>query len=267
MRKYGYMLFFTLITHQTAFSLKIDRAILATNDNPDYIQFWPTAAKAWQEIVGVRPTLALIGGDDVMVDESVGDVIRFEPIEGIPSSFYAQCVRLLLPCLFPDDGCILADIDLMPLQKRFFIKKVEKYAEDEFVIYRNKAYWFNKSRIYMCYNAAKGKTFQEIFGLRSIEDIPRIIKEWWRVGFGWDTDEKMLYKCLKKWGKYKTHVKKLGYGKRLNRRIERELKFRQKRIFRQSYIEINCPRLYNVHKHQIDHIMELALLAARIKGN
>jgi hypothetical protein len=266
MRKYGYILFFILIAHQIVFPLTLDRVILATNNNPDYIQFWPIAAKAWKEVVGIRPTLALIGcSGEVTVDESYGDVIRFAPIDGIPTSFYAQCVRLLLPCLFPNDGCILADIDLIPLQKRFFLKKIEKIPEDRFVIYRNKAYWFNKSRIYMCYNVAKGATFQEIFDIQSIDDIPQVIKEWWQIGLGWDTDEKVLYRYLKKWINYKTRVKKLGYGKRLNRRIERKLAFRQKKVFRYSYIEMNCPRPYIAHKHQIDHIMNLAFLAAKIK--
>lgn len=265
MRKYVYVLFCALIVNQTAFSFKIDRVVLATNDNPDYIQFWPIAAKAWQEIVGVRPTLALIGGQDVQVDESYGDIIRFEPIPGIPTSFYAQCVRLLLPCLFPTEGCVLADIDLIPLQKRFFTKKIARIPDDHFVVYRNKAYWFFKKRIYMCYNAARGETFRDIFGIQTYEDIPRLIKEWWQIGFGWDTDEKMLYRCLKKWDKRKTNVKKLGYSKGSKRRIERKLKYKLHKLVQQSYTEVNCPRPYAEHKNEIDYVMRLALTAAKIK--
>ena len=265
MKKFVYLLFLLLTVNQTIFPLKIDRVILATNDNPDYIQFWPTAAKAWQEIVGVRPTLALIGSEEVQVDTQYGDVIRFEPIPGIPTSFYAQCVRLLLPCLFPTEGCVVADIDLIPLQKRFFIKKVEEIPDDHFVVFRNKAYWFFKKRIYMCYNAAKGDTFRDIFGVQSYEDIPEIIKEWWQLGFGWDTDEKVLYRYLRKWNKRKTNIKKLGYGKEYKRRIERKLKFEKKKILKQSYTEVNCPRPYEEHKQQIDYIMSLAFLVAALK--
>ncbi|MEX0939863.1 MAG: hypothetical protein WDZ41_00710 [Candidatus Babeliales bacterium] len=186
-----YFYLFNILFVQTIFPLKIDRVILSTNDNPLYIQFWPLAARAWQEIVGVRPTLALIGNNEIPIDEQYGDVIRFTPIEGVPTSLYAQCVRLLLPCLFPADGCILADIDLIPLQKKFFIDKVTKISDDRFVIYKSRAYWFYKPRIYMCYNAAKGSTFQDIFGVTSYEEIPEMIKQWAQLNIGWATDEIM----------------------------------------------------------------------------
>ncbi len=244
-------------------SFQIDRVILSTNDNPDYIQFWPVAAKAWQEIVGVRPTLALIGSEDVQVDTRYGDVIRFEPIEGVPTSFYAQCVRLLLPALFPHEGCLLADIDMMPLQKKFFTKKVLRIPDDCFLVYRDKAYWFWKHRIYMCYNAAKGKVFQEIFGVKTYEDIPKIIAQWHQIGLGWSTDERLLYKYLKKWKKRKTHLKKLGYAKKKRRRIDRELCYKKKKISKHYYIEMNCPRPYAAYKNKIDAVMQLALLAAK----
>ncbi len=170
-----------------------------------------------------------------------------------------------MPCLFPDNGCLLADIDMMPLQKKFFTKKVTSIPNDCFVVYRNKAYWFWKQRIYMCYNAAKGSVFQEIFGARTYEDIPEIIKKWAKLDLGWSTDERLLYKYLKKWKKRKTHVKKLGYNKRKKRRIDRKLHYKEKKILKQSYLEMNCPRPYATYKDKIDPIMQLALLAARRK--
>ncbi len=256
----------------SSYGLHLDRAILATNDNPNYIQFWPIAAKAWQEIVGVRPTLALIATPDVEVDESLGDVIRFEPIEGIPTSLHAQCIRLLLPCLFPDEVCILTDIDLIPLQKKFFTKNIAKFPENNFVIYRDLEYssWYShlfikNKRYYMNYNAAKGSTFREIFGVTSIEQIPEVIKSWQKLGFGWDTDEKVLYRLIKEWRKKNKHrVKKLGYGKDPKHRITRgnDLKYSKKKLAKGYYVEVNCSRPYKEYKETIDHIIQLALLAA-----
>lgn len=243
--------------------LKIDRVILSTNDNPNYIQFWPVAAKAWQEIVGVRPTLALIASKEVQVDTRYGDVIRFEPIAGVSTAFYAQCVRLLLPALFPTEGCLLADIDMMPLQRKFFIDNIKKISDDAFVIYRDKAYWFWKPRVYMCYNAAKGKVFQEIFGATSYQDIPDIIARWHQLGLGWSTDERLLYTYLKSWKKRKTNLAKLGYSKNTNCRIERRLIYDSEKILKNRYIEMNCPRPYTVHKGKIDAIIRLAVLASK----
>lgn len=247
------------------FSFQLDRVILSTNDNPNYIQFWPVAAKAWQEIVGIRPTLALIAKEDVEVDTTYGDVIRFEPIEGVSTAFYAQCVRLLAPALFPNDGCIVADIDLFPLQKKFFFKKISTIPDDNFIIYKDRAYSWYKPRVYMCYNAAKGSTFAQIFGVHGYESIPDIIRRWHQLGIGWSTDERLIYEHLSWWPKRKTHVKKLGYSKRHKYRIcrKKKLKFKRKKLEKGRYEEINCPKPYAEHKERIDLIMALALQAAK----
>jgi hypothetical protein len=250
---------------QTMFPLKLDRVIVATNDNPDYLQFWPIVAKAWREIVGVKPTLALIGDASVSVDESLGDVIRFAPIDGVKTSSYAQCIRLLLPCLFPDDVCILSDIDMIPLQKKFFVENVRNVSDDCFVIYKDKAYPGHKPRVYMCYNAAKGKIFQDLFGVTSYEQIPAKIIEWTLLEWGFATDEKVLYCALKEWNKNKTHIKKLGYTRQKRKRIDRKnaLYFKEKKLRTGYYVEINCPRPYETHKVKINHIVQLALLAKK----
>lgn len=206
--KFFLQIFFCGVITYNSFCFQLDRVILATNDNPDYIQFWPLAAKLWTEIVGVRPTLALIGDSSVEVDETLGDVLRFKPIKGVPTSRYAQCIRLLLPCLFPNDMCIVSDIDLLPLQNEFYTKNVQKFADDAFVVYRDLHYysWYSyyfikKKRYYMNYIAAKGSTFQEIFGVTNADQFSDIIKNWQTHGFGWDTDEKVMYLLIKKWKK------------------------------------------------------------------
>jgi hypothetical protein len=151
---------------------------------------------------------------------------------------------------------------MMPLQKEFFTKKVQNIPDDCFVTYKDKAYWFWKHRIYMCYNAAKGRIFQEIFHVSTIEDIPQIIAKWHQRGLGWSTDERLLYEYLKTWKKRKNCLKKLGLSKRKQRRIDRNLDFTKKKVSKGHYVEMNCPRHYSLYKDQIDTIMYLALLAA-----
>ena len=38
--------------------MKIDTVILSSNDNPNYIQFWPIVSEAWS-LMGVEPILIL----------------------------------------------------------------------------------------------------------------------------------------------------------------------------------------------------------------
>ena len=174
-------LFFMFICH-LVYPMQIDRVILATNDNPNYIEFWPIVAKVWKNVFGIQPTLALIGDENVKVDESLGDVIRFEPIPGIPTKTQAQTIRLLLPCLFEYEVSIISDIDVIPLNTSYIIDQIKNISDNKFVVYNNMEYVSPKNQITvypMCYNTAKGSTFKEIFNIKNLEDIKKTIQYWY----------------------------------------------------------------------------------------
>ena len=59
------------------------------------------------------------------------------PDQSMHSAFVSQCVRLLAPCLFPDENITLADIDMIPLSKRYFFNNLSQGDEDSFIEYRN----------------------------------------------------------------------------------------------------------------------------------
>ena len=260
------LILLTLCYNSIAHPFTLHRVILATDTNENYIQFWPIVAKAWKEIVGLYPTLALIGDETVEIDETLGEVIRFAPIEGVSTVLYAQAIRHLLPVMFPDEGCILSDIDMIPLNKDYFIKSVESFADDMFIVYKDRAYPPNAHQFPMCYCAAYGKTFKEIFHINAPEEIPDIIKQWSSLNLGWSTDELLLYRYLSIWNKSATHCIKLGHGMEMNyRRIDR-LRWRHNKNLLKSghYIDMHCPRPYNVHKTEIDEIMQLAFNASRL---
>lgn len=263
---------------------KLDRVILATDANPMYLEFWPVAAKVWQQVTGLRPTLALVADSSVVIDETLGDVIRFEPIPGISTSLQAQVIRLLLPAFFPNDGCLLSDIDMIPLQKNYFINSVINVPDDFFVVYRNLAYNDQDNHYPMCYNAAKGRVFADIFGVTEIgantrggnrahnlhnikikirkivtqwanflerANIKEIMAQWASMGHGWNTDEFCLTQGLKNWRHYQTHVIKLNHsvGPRVDRsRWKYDLRWLQLG----GYIDSHMLRPYAQYKTEID---------------
>jgi hypothetical protein len=167
--------------------LKITRAIVATNDNPLYYEFWPIVAKAWRNF-NIEPTAALIGS--LHLDYTQGTLFRIPEIPGISSGFVAQVTRFIIPCFFPEEVSVIGDIDMIPLSKAYFTENVAGYSDDEIVIFSSDAYK-NTVRYPMCYIAAKGKYFQEIIGLQDtrLETIITFIKELHDLGLGWDTDE------------------------------------------------------------------------------
>ena len=241
--------------------IKIDRVILSTDNNPLYIEFWPIVAKVWKEYIGVQPTLALIATKDVKIDETVGQVIRFEPIKGIPIALQAQCMRLILPAFFEDDVCIISDIDMIPLNKQYFLDTIKDFADDSFVIYKNGYYEAHRHTglLPMCYNVSKGKNFKEIFEIKDPKDIKEIEEKiiyWSSLNWGWSTDERMLNKYVTNWKHYKDKCIKLGHYD--DRRIDRiHWHYDANGVRNGSYVDAHCLRPYSLYKKVIDDMVNL----------
>ena len=251
--KFIFVLLAYLTFSQGLFGLELTRVILATNNNPMYIEFWPVVAPIWQAM-GLRPTLALISDENCMIDTSIGDVIRFDPIPGISEALQAQTVRLLLPALFPDDVCIISDIDMLPISKSYFVDYAKPCPEDTFLVYRDTAWGPHAKRYAMCYFAAKGSLFQSIFSLKTYKEIRPIIEEWNTLGLGWDTDEKVLYKIIQEWEKNGGHVMRLGHS--VMGRIDRSSWSIPEALDVRGYIDCHCPRPYSEYQDSIDYIVE-----------
>ena len=264
------ILVFLSLVYVEVYALKLDRVILASNSNPNYLEFWPVVAKTWKRVIGVQPTLALIDDTGIIIDESLGDVIRVPSIEGVPTWFQAQVVRLFLPILFPEDVCILSDMDLVPLNRRFFTDGIEDLPENSFLVYNNNA---NQDRFPICYLAAKGRVFAEVFnaqGVKSVDDVNQLIKYWFETFlpfFGWDTDERVFHRYITQWD---------GYAQRcclLNRfdgqrRIDRSSKmnFDLNKLRSSYYYDMHLPRPYFKCRDMIDDILN-HLGADRLSNN
>lgn len=237
-------------------ALELERVILASNNDPKYIQFWSIVAPLWERM-GLRPTLALIGDTEYPVDTSIGDVIRFDPLPGVPESLQAQVIRLFLPILFPEEGCIISDIDMIPISTSYFKDGAAPCPDDAFLVYRNRAYG-GQQKYPMCYLAGKGTVFRSIFGISRYEDIPELIRYFAEAGHGWNTDEIMLYAYAKAWEKKGGRIFCLHHG--VERRLDRghwNVDFSKLDISR--YIDCHCPRPYSAYKESIDQVVHAIL--------
>lgn len=237
----------TLLFSINSHAMKIDRVILSTDNHPNYIQFWPIVAKAWNKL-GIKPTLAFIGSIDVEIDKSIGDVFYFEPIKNIKTSFQAQTIRLLLPALFPDEVCLISDIDMFPLQKEYFQDSIKNIEDDSFVVYRyDEAF----KRYPMCYVSAKGSVYKSIFKINKISDFQKTIKKWKKLKLGWHTDETVLYRSLHAWKDFDKKCILLNHN--ANNRIDRVCwGYDVNDLKKNKYIDAHFPRPYLQYKELID---------------
>lgn len=242
-------------------SFIIDRVILTSDANPTYLQFWPLVAKAWKQIIGIQPTLFLISDADLDIDTTIGDVIRVPRIPGISSANQAQVMRLLAPLYFEDEICLISDIDMLPLNRDYFVNSVADIPDDMFVVYRNKAYG-NSERFPMCYNAGKGYLFKSIFNIESIAEIPTRIKAWidWWVSTGgtaWDTDEVILFTHVRKWNRFKTNCVFLHHDSMMPHRIDRACwQYDEQKLKQRYYIDAHMVRPLDKYYKEIKKLSD-----------
>lgn len=252
-----FYIIFIVLQYTTVLSgFELTRAILSSDNNPNYKQFWPIVAKVWK-LMGLRPTLILISETDEGIDASLGDVIRFSPVADLPTSYQAQVLRLFVPILFPEDGCIISDIDMIPISRSYFIDGANSCSDDNFLVYRDKVY-MGEERYPMCYVAAKGSVFGSVFGIKSSDDFIAKLYEWYSEGLGWDTDEIMMSRTLLGWERRGDgKICRLGHGMQvLFNRIDRSgWKENYHHFNIQNIIDCHCPRPYNQYKKTIDQIV------------
>ncbi|MGC2310857.1 MAG: hypothetical protein WA432_04510 [Candidatus Babeliaceae bacterium] len=242
-----------LVSFHFLVALELDRVILSSDSNHKYIHFWPLVARAWQRL-GIKPTLIFIDdGSSLQLDETCGDVIRFPALPGIPTSFQAQVIRLFAPALFSNDVCIVSDIDMFPLSKTFFKDQIRSYNRDCFIVYRAAAYGENAHRYPMCYVAALGRNFGEIFCIRNFSDITQVIRRWYNKKLGYSTDELMLYQYLKAWRHFKNKCVLLA-NQEVQRIDRTKWNYSDTLLAQDFYVDAHLLRPYSKYKKQIDSL-------------
>ena len=148
------------------------------------------------------------------------------------TSFTAQYIRLLYPALLKYNNAIMiTDIDMIPLNKKYFNKHIENIDNNKFVYTRGN---ICKDEIVMCYNYATPSVWSEIFEIKTIDDVKnRLIdvfrknisgndKKSFERGSGkeWGIDQYDLTNTIKKWnsntGRY--HVSNDSFQERIMQR-------------------------------------------------
>jgi hypothetical protein len=229
----------------------IDRVILASDANPTYLEFWPLIAAAWRRRLGARATLLLVAGAEVRVDEQVGDVVRIDPIPDVDSGFQAQVVRLVAPALFGTQVSLLSDIDLLPLARPYFRTALAGAPDDALVIFRDGAYPPEHRCYPICYVAGRGTTFADVFGVSEPDKITRLLRQWADLGWGWHSDERLLYEHVARWPARTRRAVLLGHT--VERRIDRSAwRYRRPLVRFGWYTDAHLPRPYSEFRREID---------------
>jgi len=172
--------------------MKPQRVIFASDLNANYIQFWPLTRAIWKHTTGLKTTLIFVAPHGTPINH-LEDVVYFEPPSALPTCFVAQHIRILAPLLFPNEICIVADIDTMMISKTFFTQYLSPIPDNRMAILNR--YPADIGRPSMCYHVAKGSIFGELLKCTSFGGSTTKLKEW-HGAFGgqWATDELIMHK-------------------------------------------------------------------------
>ena len=284
--------------------MKINKAIFGVDDSY-FLEFWPIQAKICKELLGIEPVLFYICDEDSdFYHDGNGMVKKIKKVRNnqngniVHPGLLACIVRMYGTKYFPDEVCLTCDLDMLMINKDYFVNQIEKYDDNSLVIYSSDAYDLNRpesvelfnnepfpftQEMYNYpYNAAKGKVFNQILNTDCTfeEFVNRHANYKPGYNFMWMIDEFYFADCVnnKNHG-IEVHKLKRGYTSPwiADRRIDRgnfpaqlewegEIEFQNKygvydeqKLRDGYYIDANCCRPYSKYKDEIDKLVNIVL--------
>lgn len=246
--------------------MKLGTVLTATDSNPLYAEFIPKFVEAWNRLLPEADICILYIADALPNDllPYAKHVRVIPPIPGMHTAFHAQCIRLLYPReIARNEGVLITDMDMLPMNRSYYVNSIRDAPEDAFVVYRDVCL---PAEISMCYNVAHPATWASMFGSRPTHEL---LEEWYRPsgydgvhgGQGWSTDQQILVKAFNEWKGSKIILNDgLTKFARLERAMPMDLWERERhrihRLIHQGYFaDYHCLRPYSDYKSLNDWVV------------
>lgn len=253
--------------------MKLDCIVSACNMNPLYCDFIPPFINAWKTLypdVDVRIILI----SDVLpteLQQYSEHIILFAPLPDVSTSLISQYIRLLYPCILNyENGIMITDIDMLPMNSKYYTKNIEPFDNMKFIYLRNVCFEYDE--IAMCYNVGLRQTWADIFNIHTLEDITtRLMEVSKRIVYleghgnvGWNTDQKDFFKYVMNWNNKTNNFVFLndhetGYMRldRMHRHTVEMSPELQMAIHKGLFSDYHCLRPYSKYKELNDYIVSL----------
>jgi hypothetical protein len=249
--------------------MKIKYSIMSSDSNRIYLDFWPLISKLWKKVFEIEPILYYIDKDhNLDIDETYGKVIKLKPVPDVP--IYLQClwVRYWSFVEYPDDVCVISDIDMLPLSKKYFIDSIENIDESKYV-HLNPCI-DSYGTLPSCYHVCKGSKFSQILEIDT--DFSKSVTSLNNQNIGrdpgfhlagktqWFADEKYSSDKILKY--MQTHPDDIVFLKRdggqNGHRIDRlRWTYDVDKLTSGGYYDSHSIRPYNQYKNEINKIADL----------
>ena len=160
---------------------KPTKIFISSNENPEYIQFWPLVASAWNHL-GFDPVLALVTSQPEsrwswMRD--FGEVVRFAEHDEMPSGNWAKMARWWLYSKYENEIGIVSDMDMIPLQRGYFEALPKEYNPETHLLIKGTYDMNPQGKFPGCYMTATGKVWKEILKPEKYESPHEWVKQFY----------------------------------------------------------------------------------------
>ena len=249
--------------------MKLDCVLTATNDIPLYSDFIPIFVKTWKKL---HPDVDI---KIVYIAENLPEkykeyeehIVMFPPIEGLKTSFTAQYIRLLYPCLLEyENGVLITDMDMLPLSTTYYTD-LSECSNNNFACFTKELTTKKGTHINqlpICYNIATPSIWSQVFNVKTMEDLKERLISYRKTAQRWCTDQSSLYTSVVKWnaetGDY-IPLMKTGWG-RVSFCRKGNVDYSLSNITKNGisegrYRDFHCPRPYEKYKELIDEVYDL----------
>ena len=248
--------------------MKIDKVIVSSNDDPLYLEFWPYVAKAWRKLLGDDVEVVLGYLSDKPIDElsEHGTIMRFDRREDIIDKNMSKLIRSLVVMRSSDSYCLYADVDMLPLNGKYFSTNSELVTEDNIVLYSADQSGF-PDKFPICYMLSKGHVISEIINPDGLSEADLLDKWGSTKEYIMDkpnfSDETFYKQFFKEWGvagRNKDRAVKLARGWTNNMAHHRADRFRWDidiaKLQQGGYIDAHLPRPLHDHFDSIKPLFD-----------
>lgn len=250
--------------------MNIDKVIFSVDDNQKYDNLWEIVSEVCYKKLGIEPILFKISEHDSdFIKDKFGLIKNIKSVPNINTGRQSQIVRMWATKFFPNDVCLISDIDMMMFDRKYFIDQVKDFSKDDIVIYCSDAYDSSRpecvgiysNRYPQAYNAATGQTFNKI--LNTDCEFEEYLQRVLAAGYpDFDSDELYFTKCVDS-DNHNVNVVKLDRGfytkfqcpRRIDRISDDEFNlYSDDLLYQGHYVDCHLARPYSKYKTQIDEL-------------
>jgi hypothetical protein len=196
----------------------IVKKIIFASDDSDYLKFWKDNSEICKKKLKLEPVLFHITEEDSdFFNDEFGVVKKIKKIPNIPTSLQAQNYRFFGFKFFPDEICMVADIDMFLIDSNY-LNKVQNIPDEDFVVMESDAYdierhetriWVGNGRYLASYVISQGNTMSKILSLpETFEEYMEVLQ---KFDWGFATDEHFLAHKIDNQNEIEVHKLRRGW--------------------------------------------------------